>query len=54
MNCPNCNHLFVKGICPKCNFTDKRKVHTMLNPDKERRGKRTGWDMITIGKERKG
>lgn len=45
----------VKGRCTHCHATDRRKVHTMLNPQVERRGRTyNALDKAIIHREGKG
>jgi hypothetical protein len=55
--CPKCgssNYRNGKCYYINCGFVERRKVHTMLAPGKERRGKkRSAWDNAPIWNERR-
>ena len=53
--CPRCkSRNITRGVCMHCNFKDQRRVHTMLVPAKERRGKKYNpLDDIIIPGERR-
>jgi hypothetical protein len=57
MKCPKCgssNYQNGKCLYINCGFKERRKVHTMLPPGKERRGKKySALDHITIPNERR-
>jgi hypothetical protein len=55
MRCPICQSKMVKGRCAACVPVERRRVHTMLPPGKERRTNKptSGWDNVVIPGERR-
>ena len=53
--CPRCgSYTIIKGRCAGCRFEDRRKVHTMLNPQVDKRGRAYNpLDHVVITREKR-